>query len=103
MVRARDNSIYTGISTDVARRFEEHVSGGAKGARYLKGKGPLHLILKRKIGDKSMASKVEWHIKQLSKSQKENMVTGKIKWHYFLHEISAYFLYCISIFLLKCF
>lgn len=80
MIRNRLNSIYTGISTDVERRFIEHSSGDKKGAKSLKGKGPLILLLKKKIGNKSKASKVEWHIKQLTKLQKENLVTGKLKW-----------------------
>ncbi len=80
MIRTRLNSIYTGISTDVERRFAEHSSSSNKSARSLKGKGPLVLLLKKKIGSKSMASKVEWHIKHLSKLQKENLVNGKLKW-----------------------
>ena len=87
MVRASDNSIYTGISTDVARRIEEHSSGNPKGARYLKGKGPLQLLLQKKVGNKSDASKVEWQIKQISKSKKEDIVSGKIKWRSFLQSL----------------
>ena len=87
MIRTRENSIYTGISTNVKRRFEEHASGNPKGARYLKGKGPLQLLLKKKIGDKSSASKVEWQIKQLPKDKKENIVSGKTKWRIFLQSL----------------
>lgn len=89
MIRAYDNSIYTGISTDVARRFEEHSSGNPKGARYLKGKGPLQLLLKKKIGNKSEASKVEWQIKQLSKEKKEALVAGKTNWRTFLQSLNT--------------
>ena len=87
MIRANNDSIYTGISTDVARRFEEHSSGNPKGARYLKGKGPLQLLFKKRVGDKSLASKVEWQIKQLPKLKKENIVTGKINWKLFLNSL----------------
>jgi putative endonuclease len=86
MIRNRLNSIYTGISTDVERRFLEHSSGDKKGAKSLKGKGPLILLLKKRIGNKSKASKVEWHIKQLTKLQKENLVTGKLKWASIMHK-----------------
>lgn len=89
MIRTRLNSIYTGISTDVGRRFEEHASGDPKGARNLKGKGPLVLLFKKKIGNKSEASKVEWKIKQLTKLKKENIVSGKLKWKSFLNDINA--------------
>jgi len=88
MIRTRLDSIYTGISTDVERRFNEHSSDSKKGARSLKGKGPLKLLLKRKIGSKSMASKVEWHIKHLTKLQKENLVKGKLKWKIALEKFS---------------
>lgn len=88
MIRTRENSIYTGISTNVKRRFEEHATGNPKGARYLKGKGPLQLLLQKKIGDKSAASKIEWQIKQLTKVKKENIASGKIKWRTFLQSLN---------------
>lgn len=88
MIRTRENALYTGISTNVKRRFEEHVSGNFKSARYLKGKGPLQLLLQKKIGNKSEASKVEWQIKQLPKDKKEKIVSGKIKWRIFLQSLN---------------
>ena len=89
MIRTRLNAIYTGISTDVDRRFVEHSSGDPKGARNLKGKGPLTLLFKKKIGNKSEASKVEWTIKQLTKLKKENIVSGKLNWKSFLKDINV--------------
>ncbi len=74
LVRCRDGSLYTGISTDVARRFARHREEGAAGAKYLKGRGPLTLVLKKKLGSYSLALKVEHRVKKLSKARKEELV-----------------------------
>ena len=50
LVRCRDGSLYTGIATDVERRLKEH-EASPRGAKYLRGKGPLTLIYEREIGD----------------------------------------------------
>lgn len=73
LVRCRDGSVYTGIATDVARRLAEH-DQGAKGAKFLRGKGPLTLIYEQEIGDRSLASKIESRVKRLPKMAKENQV-----------------------------
>ena len=74
LVRCRDGSLYTGITTDVARRFAQHREGGAAGAKYLKGRGPLTLVFKKKLGSNSLALKVERRVKKLSKAKKEELV-----------------------------
>jgi len=79
LIRCKDNSLYTGITIDVNRRFEEHQNNDRKGSKYLRGKAPLKLVLKKKIGNKSLASKVEAKVKKLPKANKELLVTGKIK------------------------
>ncbi|WP_105168674.1 GIY-YIG nuclease family protein [Pseudoalteromonas sp. T1lg23B] len=66
---------YTGITTDVAKRFDAHSAG--TGAKNLKGKGPLTLVFSHPVGDKSEASKLEWQIKKLSKAQKVQLVQSK--------------------------
>jgi len=71
--------LYTGITTDVERRFEEHNSGDKKGSKYLRGKAPLKLVMKKRIGDRSMALRVEAKVKKLPKIKKELLVDGKIK------------------------
>jgi len=71
--------LYTGITTDVERRFEEHESGDKKGSKYLRGKAPLELVMKKRVGDRSMALKIEAKVKKLSKIEKELLVDGKIK------------------------
>lgn len=72
ILRCADGTLYTGITTDVARRFREHSSG--KGAKYTRGRGPLELVYQEDCGDKSAASRREWEIKQLPREEKLKMI-----------------------------
>jgi putative endonuclease len=73
LVRCKDDSLYTGVALDVDRRLEEHREG-KRGAKYLRGRAPLELVLRRELGDRSLALKVELRIKKLSRKAKENMI-----------------------------
>jgi putative endonuclease len=75
IVRCRDGTLYTGISTDVYRRLAEHRQGGKAAARYLKGRAPLTLVLRQKLGSRRLAAKVENLVKKLSKADKEKMIS----------------------------
>ena len=77
IVRCADGSLYTGIALDVARRLREHESG-TKGSRYLRGKGPLRLEFEQAVGDRSLASRAEYRVKQLSRAQKESLLAGRL-------------------------
>ena len=79
MIRCKNGRLYTGITTDVERRFAEHSSNDKKGAKCLRGKAPLTLVMKKKIGSKGMALKMEAQVKKLSKIKKEMFVDGKIQ------------------------
>lgn len=70
IIRCGDGSLYTGIATDVERRFKEHSEGGAKGAKYTRGKRPLELVYHREVGTRSEAMKEEIRIKALPRSKK---------------------------------
>lgn len=72
MLRCADGTLYTGIATDVQRRIGEHELGN-RGAKYLRGRGPLELVFERVIGDRSAAMRVEHCIKQLPKTEKEEL------------------------------
>ncbi|USD36083.1 MULTISPECIES: GIY-YIG nuclease family protein [Ferrimonas] len=72
LVRTRSGSLYTGITTDVPRRFNQHQNG--TGAKALRGKGPLTLAFHTEVGNRSEASKLEYKIKQLSKPCKERLI-----------------------------
>ena len=76
IIRCSNNSLYTGITTNIERRFQEHQGRNGKGAKALKGKGPLKLVWQLPILDRSQASKLEYNIKQLSKADKERLVAG---------------------------
>src|SRR5450759_1336944 len=77
LIRCRDGSLYTGITTDVARRFAEHQANSGAGAKYLRGRGPLNLVFQKKIGDRSLAQAVESKVKKLSKARKEELIGSK--------------------------
>jgi putative endonuclease len=78
MVRTARGALYTGITTDVNRRFSEHQAGAPKGARSLRGKGPLELVYHSSVGNRSQASRVEWRIKQWPRIRKEALARGEI-------------------------
>ena len=76
LIRCGDGSLYTGIATDVERRFGEHVSQGPKAAKYLRGRLPLEIVYRREIGNRSEASKEELRIKRMGVTGKVALVNG---------------------------
>jgi len=77
LVRAADGTLYTGITTDVERRVAEHESPQKRGAKYLRGRGPIELAYRACVGDRGTALKIERRIKRLSKSRKEQIVAER--------------------------
>jgi putative endonuclease len=77
LLRCRDGSLYTGISNDVARRLEAHRRG--RGARYLRGRGPLVLARKLRVGSRGDALRVERRVKRLSRDGKQRLIAGKVR------------------------
>ncbi|MGF1734621.1 GIY-YIG nuclease family protein [Photobacterium satsumensis] len=77
LIRTAANQLYCGVTTDVERRFNEHLSS-KRGAKYLKGKGPLQLAWSERVGDKRLAMQLEYRIKRLPKRTKEQLVAGII-------------------------
>lgn len=76
IVRCNDGSLYTGIATDVERRIREHESG-ARGAKYLRGKGPLNLEYSAALGDRGTAQQFEHRVKRLERERKEALIAGR--------------------------
>ena len=74
ILRCKDGTYYTGITTDVEKRREAHRSG--KGAKYTRGRGPLELVYSEACQDHSHALKREYEVKKLSKEQKLQMIAG---------------------------
>lgn len=68
LLECEDGSLYTGISTDVDRRFAEHRSG--KGARYTRSHLPRYLLASVAIGSRSEALKAELRLKALPRAEK---------------------------------
>ncbi len=76
MIRCADDSLYTGITTDVERRFAEHAEGGPKAAKYVRGRGPLKLVAHIEVGVRRAAAQLECRIKALSRAEKEELLEG---------------------------
>ena len=74
LVRCRDGALYTGIAIDVARRLREHEGEEGRGAKYLRGRGPLEVALQQPVGPRGAALRVEARVKRLRKVRKEEMV-----------------------------
>jgi putative endonuclease len=71
LIECRDGSLYTGIATDVERRYAEHVAG--KGARYTRSHPPLRLLTSFEHPDRGAASRAEYAIKQLTPARKREL------------------------------
>lgn len=70
MVRCADDSLYTGITTDVARRLDEHNGAVAGGARYTRARRPVVLVHSEAVEGRAAAASREAAIKKLSRPEK---------------------------------
>ncbi|MFK5986137.1 MAG: GIY-YIG nuclease family protein [Pseudomonadota bacterium] len=70
-----DKSLYTGITTDVKRRFQEHKNH--RGAKYFYSHEPLAMVYIESIANRSLASKREYFIKKLSVIKKQQLISSK--------------------------
>jgi putative endonuclease len=77
LLRTRDGALYTGIATDVERRLAEHRLGGRRGARSLRGRGPLELVYRSRIGALGLALRIERRIKGRPRLEKEAIVAAR--------------------------
>lgn len=73
IVECADNTLYTGITTDMERRVNEHNSSG-KGAKYTKTRQPVKMVYFEVAENRSMASKREAEIKKLSRKEKMDLI-----------------------------
>jgi len=74
LIRSARGALYTGITTEVERRLEQHRAG--RGSKSLRGRGPLEIVYRRKLGGRSLALRVEHRVKQLGKGEKEALVAA---------------------------
>lgn len=74
IIEADDGSLYTGISTDVERRFQQHLSG--KGAKYFNARKPVRIAWREKLSTRSSASQREAAIKKMTRQAKLQLVAS---------------------------
>jgi len=72
ILRCADESLYTGITTDLERRLAQHNAGTA--AKYTRAKGPCDLVWSKNGFTESSAKSEEYRIKQLTKAKKEDLL-----------------------------
>jgi putative endonuclease len=83
LIECQDGTYYAGITTDVVKRYQTHLSG--KGAKYTRARKPRRLLGARVYVNRSEAAKAEWAIKQLDKREKPGFLRA------IANEISAPF------------
>jgi putative endonuclease len=76
MIQSEKGHLYTGITTDVERRFKEH-SDSKKGAKYFRGKVPVEVVYQKTFKDRSSASKYEAAIKKMPRANKIKLIMGE--------------------------
>ncbi|MDD2734765.1 MAG: GIY-YIG nuclease family protein [Desulfuromonadaceae bacterium] len=72
IIRCSDNSLYTGITTDIDRRFRRHAVG--KGAKYFRGRTPQQVVYREENHSRSSAARREYCIKRMNRAEKELLV-----------------------------
>ena len=76
IVECSDNTLYTGIATDINQRVNEH-NTSKKGAKYTKARRPVKLVYEEMADNRSLASKREYFIKKMSRIEKMKLITDK--------------------------
>jgi putative endonuclease len=69
IIKTQKGHLYTGITTDIERRFNEHMSS-KKGAKYFRTAVPESIVFRKRFANRSLASKYEILVKKLSRQQK---------------------------------
>lgn len=72
IVRCSDNTLYTGYTNDLDNRIKAHNLG--RGAKYTRGRGPVELVYFEEYPTKEEAMSREWHIKRLTRPEKEKII-----------------------------
>jgi putative endonuclease len=75
IIRCTDDALYTGVTTDVERRFSRHASG--KGAKFFRGREPQAVVYMESGHTHSTASKREAEIKKLSRDEKWRLLAAQ--------------------------
>jgi putative endonuclease len=75
IIQSEKGHLYTGITTDVERRFKEHATS-KKGAKYFRGNIPVEVVYRKTFKDRSSASKYECLIKKMARADKLKLIIG---------------------------
>ena len=76
IIKCADETLYTGITTDIQRRLSEQNSSD-KWAKYTKMRRPVEMVFSQVCEDRSQASKLEYKIKKYTKQQKLTIIATK--------------------------
>jgi len=74
ILECSDKSLYTGITNNLGKRLQAHRKG--TGAKYTRAKGVRGYVFSLEVSDKSIASKLEYKVKQLSRKRKLELING---------------------------
>ena len=77
IIRTVSRKLYTGITTDISRRFKEHKN--KKGAKYFRHEIPENIVFLEDHENRSKATKKEIQIKKLNKKEKESLINNQKK------------------------
>lgn len=73
IVKCSDDSYYTGITTDISRRVQEH-NTSPKWAKYTRCRRPVEMLYHEQVETKSQAAKREYEIKKLNRTEKQALI-----------------------------
>jgi putative endonuclease len=73
VVHCSDDTLYTGVTTDISRRIREH-NTGSRGAKYTKTRRPVRLVYWVDFKDRSTAQRAEYKFKKLTRKQKNEVI-----------------------------
>jgi putative endonuclease len=76
ILKCKDGTLYTGITTDIIRRINEHNSS-TKGAKYTRVRRPVVLVYSKKFKNRSTSSKAEARIKAMTRQEKQDLIKMK--------------------------
>lgn len=76
IVRCNDDTFYTGVARDLARRIQQHNHGNA-GARYTRARRPVELVYQETAADRSTAQQREYRIRKLSAAEKRRLIASQ--------------------------
>ncbi len=78
MILTAKNRLYTGIATDVERRFVEHLCDPKKGAKFFRSDSPIMVVYYEEFKNRSLATKREILLKKLSRNDKNLLINSRM-------------------------